>query len=83
MHQECHRKFCHSFQIAKDAKQDEVMSSTSKEGTVLRTSEEDFLFQTDCFFCGKPAKLGKTQKHDVLQVKIIGIKETVLKICQE
>ena len=50
---------------------------------VLRSSEEDFSFKTDCFFCGRPAKLGRKRKYDVLQVKTIGIKETVLKICQE
>ena len=80
VHQKCRRIYCHPFQIAKDANQEELMPSTSEGRPVLRSSEEDF---SDCFFCGRPAKFGRKRKHDVLQVKTIGIKETVLKICQE
>ena len=83
VHQKCRRIYCHPFQIAKDANQEELMPSTSEGRPVLRSSEEDFSFKTDCFFCERPAMFGRKRKHDVLQVKTIGIKETVLKICQE
>ena len=83
VHQKCRRIYCHPFQIAKDTNQEELMPSTSEGRPVLRSSEEDFSLKTDCFFCGRPAKLGRKQKHDVLQVKTIGIKQTVLKLCQE
>ena len=60
------------------------MPSTSSNGRpVLRSPEERFSFKTNCFFCGRTAKLGRKRKHDVLEVKTIGIKETILKICQE
>ena len=44
---------------------------------VLLSSEEGFSFKTNFFFYGRPAKLGRKGKHDVLEVKTIGIKETV------
>ena len=83
VHQKCRRIYCHPFQIAKDTNQEELIPCTSESRHVLRSSEDDFSFKTDCFFCGRPAKFGRKRKHDVLQVKTIGIKETVLKICQE
>ena len=45
--------------------------------------KKDFLSKLICFFCGKTAKVGKKRKYDVLEVKTIGIKETILKICEE
>ena len=80
VHQECRRKYCNPHQIAKDTHQEEPMPSTSSNGRpVLRSSEERFSFKTNCFFCGRTAKLGRKRKHDVLEVKTIGIKETILK----
>ncbi len=83
VHRECRRKYCNPDQIAKDTSQEESMPSTSSDRPVLRSSEEGFSFKTDCFFCGRPAKLGRKRKHDVILVKTIGIKETIVKICQE
>ena len=84
VHQECRRKYCNPHQIAKDTHQEEPMPSTSSNGRpVLQSSEERFSFKTNCFFCGITAKLGRKRKHDVLEVKTIGIKETILKVCQE
>lgn len=60
------------------------MPSTSSNGRpVLRSSEEEFSLKINCFFCDRTAKLGRKRKHDILEVKTIEIKETVLKICQE
>ena len=54
-------------------------STLSNYRLVLRSSDEGFSFKTNsiCFFCGRPAELGRKGKHDVLEVKTIGIKETV------
>ena len=45
---------------------------------ILRSSEGGGgSFATDCFFCGRQAKLGrKRKKYDVLQVKTIGLKDS-------
>ena len=76
VHKDCRRKYCKPDQIAKDTKQE---ASTSSDRHVLRSSEEGFSFATDCFFCGGPAKFGrKRKKYDVLQVKTIGLKDTLL-----
>ena len=82
--QECRRKYCNPHQIAKDINQEEPTPSRSSIARpVLRSSEDGFSFKTDCFFCGRTAKVGKKRKYDVLEVKTIGIKETILKICEE
>ena len=83
VHQDCRRKYCNPYQIAKDTNQEESMPSTSSGRPVLRSSEEGFSFKTDCFFCGRPAKFGRKRKYDVLQVKTIGLKDTILKICHK
>ncbi len=84
VHQDCRRNYCKPDQIAKDTKHEQPKPSTSSDGLVLRSSEEGFSFATDGFFCGRPAKLGrKRKKYDVLQVKTIGLKDTLLAICSE
>ena len=45
--------------------------------------QRDFLSKANCFFCDRTVKFGRKRKHDVLEVKIIGIKKTILKLCQE
>ncbi len=82
VHQDCSRNYCKPDQIVKDTKHEQSKPSTSSDGLVLRSSEEGFSFATDCFFCGRPAKLGrKRKKYDVLQVKTIALKDTLLEIC--
>ena len=44
--QECRRIYCHSFQIAKDTNQKELMPSTSEGRPLLRSSEVDFSFSS-------------------------------------
>ena len=84
VHKDCRRKYCNPDQIAKDTKQEESTPSTSSDRHLLRSSEGGFSFATDCFFCGGPAKLGrKRKKYDVLQVKTIGLKDTLLTTCCE
>ena len=84
VHKDCRRQYCKPDQIAKDTKQEQSKPSTSSDRLVLRSSEEGFSFATDCFFCGRPAKFGwKRKKYDVLQVKAIGLKDTLLATCFE
>jgi len=50
-------------------------STSNNDRPVLQPSEEGFSFKTNCFFCGRTAKLGRKRKHDAFEVKIIEIKE--------
>ena len=80
-YKDCRRKYCNPDQIAKDTKQEESTPSTSSDRHLLRSSEGGFSFATDCFFCGRPAKLGrKRKKYDV---QTIGLKDTLLTTCYE
>ena len=83
VHCECRRRYCNPHQIAKDVKQEISEQGPSSSRPVLRSSETEFSFKTDCFFCGRPAKLGRKRKYDVLQVKTIGLKDSVLSVCHE
>ena len=84
IHKGCRQNYCNSHRIAKDTKQEESRPSACGHRFVLRSSEEEFSFKTDCFFCGRPAKFGKKNKRqDVLQVMTIGLKNTVLAACCE
>ena len=79
VYKDCRRKYCKPHQVAKDTKQEESKPSKSGDRCVLtcRLSEEGVSFKTDCFFCGRPAKFGR-KRQDVLQVKTIGLKDTIL-----
>jgi len=84
VHKDCRRIYCNPHQIAKDTRKEESKASTSSDRHVLRSSEEGFSFNTDCLFCGRPAKFGRKRKtQDVLQVKTIELKDTLLAICRE
>ena len=60
------RMHCSPQQIARDLKlgQQEIKPSTSEStgGHALRSTEKQFNFKTDCFFCGEPATFGKSGK---------------------
>lgn len=76
VHKDCRRIYCNPHQIAKDTMKEESKASTSSDRHVLRSSEEGFSFNTDCLFCGRPAKFGRKRKtQDVLQVKTIELKD--------
>ena len=83
IHRECHRKYCNPHQIAKDTNQNESKPSTSRDRPILRSSEEEFSFKIDCFFYGRPVKSGRKRKYDFVQVKTIGLKDTILETCYE
>lgn len=83
-HKDCRRIYCSPHQIAKDTRKEESKTSTSSDTHVLRSSEEPFSFKTHCLFCGSSAKFGKKRKTpDVLHVKTIELKDTLLAICCE
>jgi len=58
-------------------------STSNNDRPVLWSFEEGFSFKTNCFFCGRAAKLGSKRKYDAFEVKTIEIKGTILKACQE
>ena len=59
--------------------QSNVASSSS-----VRSAESPFNFSTDCFFCGKPAILGRKRKTpDVFQVKTVETRDAILAVCRE
>ena len=85
IHLECRRKYCNPAQIAKVVRQEQPGPSTSSDRHILnRSSEEGFSFKTDCIFCGRPIKLvRKKKKQEVLQVKTIEFKDTIMVTCRE
>ena len=83
VHQECRRKYCAPNQIAKDLKQN-VLQPTSSSQRVLRSAEPEFNFSTNCFYCGKPAILGRKRKvSDVISVRTVETRDTILGVCQK
>ena len=62
VHQECRRKYCNPQQIVRAVKLDneEVHhdGAAADITRLLRSTEKQFDYSTDCFFCGKPAMLG-------------------------
>ena len=50
----------------------------------LRSAERQFKYSTHCFYCGEPATCGKKRKsYDVVAVRTVETKDTILAICQE
>lgn len=79
----CRRKYCNPQQISRVLK---LGHSTTADigGHVLRSAEKQFHFNTDCFFCGKPAMVGRKRKSpDVFPVKTVEEKDTILTVCRE
>ena len=67
VHKDCRRKYCNPDQIASKRSQRQAQAATDMYLGHLRGGGGSFA--TDCFFCGRPAKLGrKRKKYDVLQV---------------
>lgn len=84
VHKDCRWTYINPQQIAKDTRQQESKPSTSSESHTLRSSTVSFSYSTDCLFCGTPAQFGKKRKKpDVLQVKTIEFKDTLLATCRE
>ena len=85
VHQECRRKYCSPNQIAKalrNVETDENVATGSQ--TTLRSAESQFEYSTQCFYCGEPVACGKKRKnYDVVSVRTIETKDTILAICQE
>ena len=84
VHQECRRNYCKPDQIAKTLrlKVQGIATNTGKQ--VLRSAERQFNFSTDCFFCGKPATLGRKRKSSyVVLVRTVETRDTILKVCCE
>ena len=86
VHLECRRKYCHPSEISKALNEAKQAGSTSAtEGRVLRSAEKmQFQFNSNCFFCGQPAKnRAKRKSPEVIAVRTIELKEKILAICRQ
>lgn len=86
VHQECRRKYCAPNQIAKALRKtdhtEKSMQSSSQQ--VLRSAEKEFDFSTHCFYCGDAVASGKKRKaSDVVAVRTVETKDTILAVCKE
>ena len=80
VHQECRRKYCNPDTLGKHGHS----IATGTGGRVLRSTEKRFDFSTDCFFCGKTATFGRKRKSsDVVPVKTLEVRDTILAVCHE
>ena len=54
------------------------------EKQVLRSAEKEFNFSINCFYCGEPAISGRKRNGiQVIPVRIVETKDTILAICHE
>ena len=88
VHQDCRRKYCNSHQIAKTVKLGEQGHGSAIQTPALRSTERQFTWTTDCFFCGQPAKMGSKRKGYaanaiVKTAKTIEVRDTILAACHE
>ena len=86
VHQECRRKYCASNQIAKalrmSVETDESVATGSQ--TILRSAERRFEYNTHSFYCGEPVACEKKENnYDVVTVRTVETKATILATCQE
>ena len=76
----CRKKYCNPQTIARDTKHQEAVAS--KRQVLL--SEDKFCFNSNCFFCGQPAMIGNKRKgFDVVSVRTVELKNTILAVCRE
>ena len=61
VHEDCRKKYCNPQQIAKAVKEKEEGPSIQCI-PVLRSTEREFNYRTDCIFCGEEVKLGGKRK---------------------
>ena len=88
VHQDCRRKYCNPHQIAKTLKLGEQGHGSAIQTPALRSAERQFTWNTDCFFCGQPAKTGSKRKGyaanaTVKTAKTIEVRDTILTACHE
>ena len=51
---------------------------------LFRSADDKFYFNSNCFFCGQLAMIGNKRKgFDVVSVRTIKLKDTILVVCQE
>ena len=85
VHIHCRRAYNNPQQISKDTRKQETTPTTSSTDIpTLRSTEGRFSFSSDCLFCGTPAQFGRKRKvPDVVQVKKIEFKDTLIATCSE
>ena len=61
-----------------------MIGEAAFERPALRSDDDKFSFKSKCFSCGQPAMAGNKGKgFDVISVRTIELKDTVLTVCQE
>ena len=61
-----------------------VIGEAAFERPALRSDDDKFSIKSNCFFCGQPAMAGNKRKYfDVISVRTIELKNSVLTVCQE
>ncbi len=76
--------YCAPNQIAKFLRQNVQQDVPTTSQQMLRSSKSQFNYSSDCFYCGEPAKLGRKRKGlDVLPVRTVETRDTILGVCQE
>ena len=84
VHQDCRRKYCNPQQIAKCTAPAKSACDSAIEQYRLQSTEDQFHFKTDCFFCGQPAmNMTWRKQSDVSSVRTIAFKYSVLDACSK
>ncbi len=84
IHQDCRRNYCKPDQVAKSLRIKQGIGETAFKRPALRSDDDKFSFKSNCFFCGQQAMAGNKRKaFDVISVRTIEYKDTVLTVCRE
>ena len=88
VHQECRRQYCKPDQIAKTLRVKEeqpgTATATNTGKHMLRSTQREFNFGTDCFFCGEPAIVDKKRKtSEVVTARTVEMRATILAVCHD
>ena len=81
----CQRNYCKPDQIAKSSRiKQGMIGEAAFERPALRSDDDNLALNQTFFFCGQPAMAGNKRKgFDVISVRTIELKDTVLTVCQE
>ncbi len=84
VHQDWRRNYCKPDQVVKSLRIKHGIGETAFKRPALRSGDDKFSFKSNCFFCGQQAMAGNKRKaFDVISVRTIEFKDTVLTVCRE
>ena len=82
VHLKCRRIYCNPQQISKAIRPEKLNQKDMKR--TLRSNEDIFNFKTHCFYCGQLTKhKGKRKAFDIVNVRTVELKDTILAVCEE